>query len=325
RLAPLHARATLDARAIPASLASLVLPPAGPVSAPDGAVQVAATIEYDASTGTLVTGEIVLTNLELRRAGEARAFASAPAARLTVDGLRMRAGVVELRRFALDGGSVTLDDARLGRSQSWRIDGIAFEAQNLSSAREAPGGTATGRAAMAGAQVSGYATNVRLAPLELHATTILRGADLSVLRVYLPATLPVQPERGVVNATVTVDHDATRGTRLGVDAAAVNLELRRPAHFVTAPALHVLATDVVLDRGAVAVKAVRVTGAQLTVEERTARPVRTWLIQNLTAEAKDLSSRRDAAQGVASLQATVAGASATAFVTGVRLDPLELH
>src|SRR5262249_60491537 len=39
----------------------------------------------------------------------------------------------------------------------------------------------------------------------------------------------------------------------------------------------------------------------------------------------DLSSRRDAAQGVANLRATVAGAAASVFVTGARLQPLEFH
>jgi hypothetical protein len=135
----------------------------------------------------------------------------------------------------------------------------------------------------------------------------------------------VQPERGVVNATVSIDHDATRGTGLDVDASVGNLELSRPGHFVTAPVLRVVADDVAVDRGGVTLKQAAVTGARITLEERRVTPVRTWVVQNLTAEARDLSSKRDAVQGVGTLQATVAGAPVAAFLTQVRLDPLELH
>src|SRR4029077_18904190 len=103
-----------------------------------------------------------------------------------------------------------------------------------------------------------------------------------------------------------------------------DIELQRPAHFVTAPAVRVTVDDVTLDGGgAVAVGRASVTGDRLPLGERTKKPVRTWAVQNLVVEAKDLSSRRDATQGVASVRATVAGASASVFVTGARLQPLE--
>jgi hypothetical protein len=324
RLAPAHLRAVVKAERLPVALASLALPPDSPLGRPGGSLTLDATVAHDATTGTLVTADATLAGVELRRAGDARAFAAAPAIRVTVDGLRARPGAVEVRRVAVDGGGVTLEDARLGRVQRWRVDGVAFEAKDLSSARDAAPGTATARATMAGAQVSAWAGNVRLAPLELHATTIVRNVDLSVLRVYLPPTLPVQPERGVIDATVRVDHDA-RGTRLALDARLTNFELRRPAHFVAAPAMRVVVENVLLDRGAVTVGHAAITGARLTLEERTVTPARTWLVQNLVVDAKDLSSRRDATQGVGSVQATVAGASVAAFVTQARLEPLELH
>src|SRR5205823_3443740 len=55
------------------------------------------------------------------------------------------------------------------------------------------------------------------------------------------------------------------------------------------------------------------------------KPVRTWVVQNLAMEAKQLSTRATDAQGVATLQATVAGGTVAAYVTGARLDPLQLH
>ena len=184
----------------------------------------------------------------------------------------------------------------------------------MSSAREAPAGTATASATLAGASVTVWATNLRLAPFELHATTIARGVDLAVLRAYLPPALPAMPERGVVNATVTVDHGA-RGTRLAVDAGVSGLEVVRPGHAVTAPALRVLADEVLLDGSGVTVKQASVTGARLTLEERSATPVRTWVVQDLAVEARDLSNRRDAAEGVATVQAAVAGATVSAWMT----------
>jgi hypothetical protein len=325
RLAPVQLRAVVKAERLPLALAALALPPDGALGPPGGTMAVAATVDHDPANGTRAAGDLTLAGIELHRAGEARAFVTAPAMRMTLDGLRARGGRIDVARVAVDGGRVTMEDTRAGRAQRWVVDGLTLEARDLSSARDAAGGTATARATMAGARLSTWAANVRLAPLELHATTIVRDADLSVLRAYLPTTLPVQPERGTVDATVRVDHDGARGTRLGVDAAVGNLELRRPGHFVTAPAVRVTADDVALDAGGVTVGRARVTGPRLTVEERAVTPVRTWVVQDLALDAQALSTRRDAAPGVASARARVAGADIAAFVTNARLDPLALH
>src|SRR5207302_1837209 len=82
-------------------------------------------------------------------------------------------------------------------TRRWKVDGIVLEARQLSSARDAPPGTVTARATMSGATVSVWGGDVRLAPLALHATTIVRNVDLAVRRAYLPPALPVVLERGV--------------------------------------------------------------------------------------------------------------------------------
>ncbi|MBI2528625.1 MAG: DUF748 domain-containing protein, partial [Candidatus Rokubacteria bacterium] len=227
RLSPLRFRATVIARELDASLAALYLPPASPLSPTRGKINATATIDNDASTGTLVTFDVGFAGIELHRPGQAGAFLSAPAVRVTVENLRVLPGAIELGRLAVDGGTVVLEDARLGRARRWQADGVALEARNLSSARDAPAGAASAGAMMAGAQVSVWVANLRLAPLELHATAILRNVDLALLRLYLPPELPVQPERGVVNASLQVDHDARRGTRLALDAGLSGIELRR--------------------------------------------------------------------------------------------------
>jgi len=326
RLAPLAFKAHLNVHEIDASLAALYLPPQSPLTPARGRLNVSSSIEHDATTGSRVALDATFVGVELRRPGQESAYLTAPALRVKVEDLRVRpGGGLDLARLAVDGGSMTLEDTRLQPSRRWQIDDVAVEVLHVSSVREAPPGVATVRAATSGARLEVWGTNVRLAPLELDATAIVRNVDLSLVQLYLPPTLPVRPERGVVNATVRIEHGPRRGTHLGLDVGLAGIELRRPEHFVTAPAVRVTADDVTLDGGAVAIGRVAVRGDRLTLEERTVKPVRTWPVQDLVIEASGLSTRRDAVQGVASLRATVAGATASVFVTGARLQPLELH
>jgi hypothetical protein len=324
-LSPLRFHATVIARAVDASLAALYLPPGSPLSPARGTLDASATIEQDPATGARIGVDAVLGGVELRRPGQAAAFLTAPAVRLTVEELRVGPDAVALGRLAVDGGTVLLEDARLAPVRRWQAERIALEARNLSSARDAAPGVAVGGAVVAGSPLSVWVGNLRLAPLEAHATAIVRNVDLALFRLYLPPDLPVQPERGVVNASVRIDHDARQGTRLALDAGLAGVELRRPAHFVTAPALRLTAEDIGFAGGAVTVGRAAVSGDRLTLEDRTLTPARTWPVQNLLVEASRLSSRREDVQGVATARATVAGAAVSAWVTHVRLDPLELR
>ncbi|HYE94497.1 MAG TPA: DUF748 domain-containing protein, partial [Terriglobales bacterium] len=321
KLAPLALRATLTARDLDASIAALALPPASPFTPARGRVHASATLAHDAANGTVVTLEATSKDVALFRYHTA--FLTAPSVRLAVDELRMRAGVLSIGRVTLDGGTITLADAQLGTARRWHIDGLALEALALSSARDAAPGTATASARMAGAQVSLWATNVRLAPVELHATTIVRNVDLAVMRAYLPPALPVQPERGVVNATVRVDHDAAHGTRLAVDAGMADLVVARPGHIASAPAMRLVAGDIAVAGGAVTIGNAALTSDRVILDERGAK--RTWVVQSLALEAKNLSSRPTDVQGTATVQATVAGGSVAAWVTGARFAPLALQ
>jgi hypothetical protein len=323
RLSPLRFNATAIARAIDGSLAALYLPPDSPLSPTRATLDASATIAQDAA-GTRAALDAVFSGVELRGPGQAGTAVSAPAIQVTVTGLGIRPGAIELAHLTVDGGRVALEDARLAPVRRWQAEGIAVEARNLSSARDAPAGVGSARAVVAGSPVTVWVTGLRLAPLELNATAIIRSVDFALFRLYVPPDLPVQPERGVLNATVRVEHDARRGTRLALDAGLTNVELRRPAHFVTSPSLRVTADDIAYGAGAVTVGRVALSGARLTLEDRTLSPARTWPVQDLAVEASRLSSRREDVQGVASARATVAGAEASAWVTHVRLAPLEL-
>jgi hypothetical protein len=325
RLSPLRFHATVIAREIDASLAALYLPPGSPLSPTRGRLDASATVEHDPGTGTRIALDAVFGGIELHRPGQESAYLSAPAVRVTVEGLRLRPGAVELERLAVDGGSVVLEDSRLEPVRRWTAEGIALEARQLSSARDAPAGVATLRAVVAGSPLSVWVANLRLAPLELHATAIVRNVDLALLRLYVPPDLPAQPERGIVNASIRIDHDASRGTRLALDAGLGRVEVRRPAHLVTAPALRVTAEDIAFGGGAVTIGHAAVTGDRLELQDRTLTPARTWVVRSLAVEATRLSSRREDVQGVATVRANVDGASVAAWVTHVRLDPLELR
>jgi hypothetical protein len=325
RLSPLAFQATVIAREIDGSLAALYLPPQSPLSPARARLDVTATIAQDPGTGTRLALDAVFAGVELRRPGGAERFLSAPAVRVTVEDLRFGRGGVALGRLGVDAGRVVLEDARLAPVRRWQADGITLEARNLSSARDAPAGVASLHAVVAGSPLSVWVADLRLAPLELHATAVVRNVDFALFRLYVPRDLPVQPERGVVNASVRAEHDARRGTRLALDAGLQGVEVRRPKHFVTAPALRVTAEDIAFGGGAVRVGRFAVGSARLTIEDRTLSPPRTWAVQDLHVEATRLSSRREDVQGVATARATVAGASVAAWITHVRLEPLELR
>ncbi len=325
RLAPLAFQAAAIARGIDGSLAALYLPPGSPLTPSRATLDVSATIAHGPATGTRLSLDAVFGGVELRGAGQAGTLVLAPAVRVTVEDLALRAGAVTLGRLAIDGGRLVLEDTRLAPIRRWQADGVAFEARGLSSERDAPAGIGSFRAVVAGSPLTVWIANIRLAPLELHATAIVRDVDFALFRIYVPRGLPVQPERGVVNASVTLDHDASRGTRMALDVGLRDVELRRPAHFVTAPSLRVAAEDITFGAGAVAIGRVALTGARLTLEDRTFHPPRTWPVQGLAVEASRLSSRREDVQGIATARASVAGAAVSAFVTHVRIEPLELR
>lgn len=322
RLDPLRLHATVSARDIDATLVGIYLPPASPLTPTAGVVNIAGTVRHDAASGSRIGFDVGFANVELHRPGQSHPFVLAPAVRLTVETLDVRAGVIDLGRLTLGAERVTLQDAGKRR---WTADGIAIDVLNASSNRQATPGTATARATFAGASASVWVTNFRLAPVELHATTIVRNVDAGLLKVYLPPDRPVQPERGVVNASMQLDHDAKSGTRMTIDAGFRNVDLRLPAQSVTAESLRLLVEDVRLATGVVTVGRVGLTGELVTIEDRTVKPAHKWPVRNLAVEATRLSSRREDTQGVATLRATVAGAPVSVWATRVRIEPLALH
>src|ERR1051326_8804622 len=102
RLGPLHFQATATARGVDVGLAALAWPAGLPVDAPRGTLDASATIDHDGVAGSRVSLELGLGAIELRRPGHDRALVTAPAIKVTIDDLRARQGVLELKRLAVD-------------------------------------------------------------------------------------------------------------------------------------------------------------------------------------------------------------------------------
>ena len=323
-LGPLRFRATASAPGLDAGLATLALPPAGAVADVRGTAIASAAVERDESGLTRATVDLVLAGISLYRPAQTSPFASVPALKATAD-VRARPGAVDVVYAGATMDTIVIEDSRHATPVRWALEDLIVEVRNVSTAPDAPPGVATASAAMQRARIDVYAAQVHLAPPRLHATAVVRDADVTLAGLALPPGLPVTPERGVVHATARIDHDERQGTRMALDASVTDLVVHRPQHLVAAPAVRVLAEDISLAAGAVTVGSVSVSSARVTLHERAATPPRLWVGENIALEAKDLSSRRDHVQGVGTFSGTVAGASVAAYLTRARLAPLELY
>src|SRR6185436_4159338 len=159
------------------------------------------SIERDAAGLTRAGVDVVLAGISLYRPEQTRAMVSVPALKATAD-VRASPGAVEIAYASATMGTIAVEDARPATPVRWTVEDIIVEARHLSTARDAPPGVATLSAEMERARVDVYAANIHLSPPRLHATAIVRNADVTLVRLAIPQGLPATPERGVVQATV---------------------------------------------------------------------------------------------------------------------------
>jgi uncharacterized protein involved in outer membrane biogenesis len=127
-------------------------------------------------------------------------------------GTPMRPLDVAVDRFALSGGTITLEDRALPEPRTWSSEQISIEAHNVSTRRA--DGSAVGRSVTAGAPLSVELRQFRLHPIHLIATLTTEGVDLSPLRLYFPPDAPIVLTRGRASSTITVALDARDGLRV---------------------------------------------------------------------------------------------------------------
>ncbi len=147
---------------------------------------------------------------------------------------------VSVDRFALVGGTVTLEDRALPGGRTWTSERITIEARNVSTLHTH--GTAVASSVTGGAPVSVNVKRLRLYPIDLEASVAVEGADLALARLYLPADAPVVLDRGRVNTSVDVVLHARDGLRLDAVARFVDVAFTQPGQthpVVLAPAMTV--------------------------------------------------------------------------------------
>jgi Domain of Unknown Function (DUF748) len=133
---------------------------------------------------------------------------------------------VTVDRFALVDGTVTFEDRALPEVRTWTSDAIQIEAHNVSTLRD--DGTVVASSVTAGAPNLVQIEQFRLYPIHLKATVTVKGLDLALARLYLPADAPVVLDRGRVSSILNVTFDARDEVRANLNAELEDLVLVKP-------------------------------------------------------------------------------------------------
>ena len=133
---------------------------------------------------------------------------------------------VTVDRFALVDGTVAFEDRALPEHRTWTSDDIQIEAHNVSTLRD--DGTVIASSVTAGAPNLVQIEQFRLYPIHLKATVTVKGLDLALARLYLPADSPVVLDRGRVSSTLNVTYDARDEIRADLNGELEDLVLVKP-------------------------------------------------------------------------------------------------
>jgi hypothetical protein len=194
---------------------------------------------------------------------------------------------ITVERFALAGGTVTLEDRALPEWRTWRSEQIEIEAHDLSTERD--DGRARATSVTAGAPISLTLERVRLYPIHLVAAVSATDVDLSLARVYLPPGLPVVPDRGRFSTRATITLDARAGVRADATGEILNLALMRPGDpepVAVLPTLTARMKDAVFNDGGTELGEITVAGAGTV---RQAGPAGRLDISSLSASIADVT------------------------------------
>src|SRR6267142_2258002 len=133
---------------------------------------------------------------------------------------------VTVDRFALVDGTVAFEDRALPEHRTWTSDDIQIEAHNVSTLRD--DGTVIATSITAGAPNQVQIEQFRLYPIHLKATVTVKGLDLALARLYLPADAPVVLDRGRVSSILNVTFDARDEVRANLSGELEDLVLVKP-------------------------------------------------------------------------------------------------
>jgi Domain of Unknown Function (DUF748) len=227
---------------------------------------------------------------------------------------------VTVDRFALVGGTVTLEDRALPEPKTWTSDNIQIEARNVSTRRD--DGTAVGSSVTAGAPVSIQLEQLRLYPVHLQGTVTVTGLDLSMAQLYLPPDSTVAIDRGRASSSLRVTLDARAGVRADLtseleDVALVTPGSREPLAMV--PKLTTQLTDLAYQDGRLAIGRFELAGAGSVADPSTPGGPR-FKVSTVRVSVGDLTWPVSTA-GRLEAEATVAGRGKLALTGALRPPP----
>jgi len=133
---------------------------------------------------------------------------------------------VTVDHFSLVDGTVAFEDRALPERRTWRSEDIQIEASNVSTLRD--DGTVLASSVTAGAPNLVQIERFRLYPIHLEARAVVRGLDLALARLYLPADAPIVLDRGRMSSTLKATIDARAGVRADLEGELEDLALVRP-------------------------------------------------------------------------------------------------
>ncbi len=227
---------------------------------------------------------------------------------------------VTVDRFALERGTVTLQDRALPEARTWASEHITIEAHNLSTRRS--DGTAVGHSVTAGAPVSVEIKELRLYPIHLRAVVKLERADLTALRVYVPPDAPVTIMRGRASTSVAIVLDARAGLRADAAGRVEDVALARPEGgeaLALVPGLTVDISGLALREGEFELTRLAVEGT-IRVRDPAAAPPGRYPRSSVRASASDLTWPARTA-GQIDAAGTIPGGGTLSIVGTVRAPP----
>src|SRR5438093_5992868 len=169
---------------------------------------------------------------------------------------------VTVDRFALVDGTVAFEDRALPEHRTWTSDDIQIEAHNVSTLRD--DGTVIATSITAGAPNQVQIEQFRLYPIHLKATVTVKGLDLALARLYLPADAPVVLDRGRASSILNVTFDARDEVRADLNGELEDLVLVKPGErepVTRIPKLTTRLTDLTFQHDQVRVGQLEVKGS----------------------------------------------------------------
>src|SRR5436309_9571723 len=169
---------------------------------------------------------------------------------------------VSVDRFTLGDGTIAFEDRALPERRAWTSDDIQIEAHNVSTLRD--DGTVVASSITAGAPNLVQIEQFRLYPIHLKATVTVKGLDLALARLYLPADAPVVLDRGRASSILNVTFDARDEVRADLNGELEDLVLVKPGErepVTRIPKLTTRLTDLTFQHDQVRVGQLEVKGS----------------------------------------------------------------